>query len=145
MTADTLTRAQRDRLANDLRLACMRLARRVRLESTDGLAPHLVAVLARVEDQSRTPRALAEIERVSAPSMTRNVACLVERGLVARTDDPADGRQVIVSITEDGRRTLGEIRVRRDQWLEARLAQLADDERALLAQASVLLERLASA
>ena len=75
-------------LANDLRLACMRISRRVRFESTDTIAPHQFSVLARLDGTPRTPRELADIEKVSAPSMTRTVAGLVELGLVARQRRP---------------------------------------------------------
>src|SRR6478672_3271849 len=87
------------RLASELRLACMRISRRVRFESSDAVAPHQFGVLAQLEQSPRTPRELADRERVSAPSMTRTVNGLVDRGLVARTADPTDGRQVIVSLT----------------------------------------------
>lgn len=140
----TMSRRERDRLTSDLRMACMRISRRVRFESTAAVAPHQFSVLARLEDEPRTPKELAAFENVSAPSMTRTVAGLVEGGLVAREDDPADGRQVILSLTSDGRRTIGDIRCRRDQWFAARLEKLTDDERATLAQATVLLERVAA-
>ena len=76
--------------------------------------------------------------------MTRTVAGLVEAGLVARADDPTDGRQVILSLTPEGRATIRDIRRRRDQWLAVRLERLTDDERVLLAQATALLERVAA-
>jgi DNA-binding MarR family transcriptional regulator len=108
------------------------------------VAPHQFSVLARLEQQPRTPKELAASEKVSAPSMTRTVAGLVGAGLVSRADDPADGRQVILSLTAEGRRTIRDIRRRRDQWFAARLEKLTDDERAVLAQATVLLERVAA-
>ena len=76
--------------------------------------------------------------------MTRTVAAHVEAGLVARADDPADGRSVILSLTPEGRRTIRDIRRQRDQWFAARLEKLTDDERAVLAQATALLERVAA-
>jgi len=72
------------------------------------------------------------------------VAGLVEGGLVARAGDPTDGRSVILSLTPEGRRTIRDIRRRRDQWFAARLEKLTDDERAVLAQATALLERVAA-
>ena len=140
----TMTRSERDRLTSDLRMACMRISRRVRFESTSPVAPHQFSVLARLEEAPRTPKELAAFEKVSAPSMTRTVAGLVEGGLVARADDPADGRQVILSLTAEGRRTIRDIRRRRDQWFAARLEKLTDDERAVLARATALLERVAA-
>ena len=140
----SMTRAQRDRLTSDLRIACMRISRRVRFESTAPVAPHQFSVLVRLEEQVRTPKELAAIEKVSAPSMTRTVAGLVEAGLVALSDDPTDGRQVILSLTPEGRTTIRDIRRRRDQWFAVRLERLTDDERSLLAQATALLERVSA-
>jgi len=130
-------------LANDLRLACMRISRRVRFESTDIVAPHQFSVMARLEETPRTPRELADIERVSAPSMSRTVAALVERGLVLRADDPTDGRQVILSLTPEGARTLKHIRRRRDEWMASRIKGLSTEEREVLARASEILLRVA--
>jgi DNA-binding MarR family transcriptional regulator len=76
--------------------------------------------------------------------MTRTVNGLFEAGLVARADDPTDGRQVILSLTPEGRATIRDIRRRRDQWFAARLERLTDDERSLLAEATALLERVAA-
>ncbi len=70
----------------------------MRFESTHEVPPHQFSVLVRLEEAPRTPGELADIERVSAPSMTRTVAALVQRGLVERTADPSDGRQVILSL-----------------------------------------------
>jgi len=131
-------------LANDLRLACMRISRRVRFESTQLVAPHQLSVMARLEDKALTPRELAGIECVSPPSMTRTVAGLVERGLVARQDDPADGRQVFLSLTAQGLLTLKETRRKRDAWMASRLKGITADEREVLIRASVILTRLAS-
>lgn len=142
--APTMTRTQKDRLTSDLRMVCMRISRRVRFESSTDLAPHQFSALVRLEDGPRTPKEVAEIEQVSAPSMSRTVNGLVERGLVARADDPTDGRQVILSLTREGRRAIRETRRRRDQWLATRLERLTDDERALLADATALLERVAA-
>jgi DNA-binding MarR family transcriptional regulator len=140
----SMTRAERDRLTSDLRTACMRISRRVRFESTSPVPPHQFSVLVRLEERPSTPKELAFIEKVSAPSMTRTVAGLVAAGLVARAGDPTDGRSVILSLTPEGRRTIREIRRRRDQWFAARLEGLTDEERAILAAATVLLERVAA-
>lgn len=139
-----LTRAEKDELTSDLRIACMVIARRVRFESTSEVAPHQYSVLLRLKDGPRTPREVADIERVSAPSMSRTVASLVDLGLVERSDDPEDGRQVLLSLTESGRRVIRDTRRRRDQWLAVRLEKLDDDERALLREATALLEKVAA-
>ena len=131
-------------LASDLRLACMRISRRVRFESTQAVAPHQFSVMARLERGALTPRELAEIECVSPPSMTRTVAGLVESGLVTRADDPADGRQVFISLSAQGLLLLNEIRRKRDAWMATRLTGITAAEREVLVQATAILTRLAS-
>jgi DNA-binding MarR family transcriptional regulator len=132
------------RLANDLRLACMRISRRVRFESTQLVAPNQLSVMARLEENALTPRELAAIECVSPPSMTRTVGSLVERGLVARRQDPLDGRQVFLSLTEQGLLALRETRRKRDAWMSARLKGISAEEREVLVRASAILTRLAN-
>ena len=131
-------------LAGELRLACMRISRRVRFESTHVVAPHQFSVLCRLEEAPRTPSELAEIEKVSAPSMTRTVAALVERGLVERTADPADRRQVILSLTRDATTLLKDIRRKRDAWMSVRVSHLTPEEQVILRQASAILTRVAN-
>ena len=131
-------------LASDLRLACMRISRRVRFESTQVVAPHQFSVMARLEGTALTPRELAGIERVSPPSMTRTVGALAERGLVTRQDDPLDGRQVFISLTAQGLLLLKETRRQRDAWMATRLRGISADEREVLVRASVILTRVAS-
>ena len=65
-------------LANDLRLACQRIARRVRFEGTADVAPHQFSVLVRVSKGAQTPTELAAVERVTTPSMNRTINGLVE-------------------------------------------------------------------
>jgi DNA-binding MarR family transcriptional regulator len=138
------TRHENIPLANELRLACMRIARRIRFESDRELPPHQYSVLARLEDRPRTNSELAEIERVSAPSMKRTTNCLVEAGYVSRADDPTDGRQVILSLTQTGQEALHRIRRHRDEWMLKRIGTLTDDERELLARAADVLAKVAS-
>jgi len=140
----TLSRSELVSLSNDIRLACMRISRRVRFESDRELPPHHFSVLCRLEDTHRTNSELADIERVSAPSMKRTTGALVEQGYVARADDPADGRQVILSLTPEGRKALRRIRRHRDEWMLARFETLTDDERDLLQRAAAVLAKVAS-
>jgi DNA-binding MarR family transcriptional regulator len=107
------------------------------------VAPHQFSVMCRLEEAPRTPGELAEIERVAKPSMTRTVAALVERGLVLRQDDPTDRRSVILSLTDDGRRSLAAIRRKRDAWMASRVALLTPEEQDVLARATVILTKVA--
>lgn len=131
-------------LSEDLRLACMRISRRVRFESGDVIAPHQFSVLARLEAGPLTPRALADIEKVSAPSMTRTVGCLVADGHATREPHPEDGRQVLVTITDAGREILATTRRRRDMWMVERVTELTAAERATLREAADILTKIAA-
>jgi DNA-binding MarR family transcriptional regulator len=143
MVTTTQTPQQLTRMATDLRLACMRIARRVRFESSHDVAPHQFSVLCRLEEAPRTPGELAEIERVAKPSMTRTVAGLVERGLVLRQDDPLDRRSVILSLSVEGRRSIAAIRRKRDAWMASRVARLTPEEQDVLARVTVILAKVA--
>ncbi len=133
-------------LASDLRLGCMRLARRLRTERvSDDLTLSQWAVLGSLERLGgMTVGELARVERVKPPSMTRIVNSLADAGLVVRRPHEADGRQVVVDLTDEALSLLTEDRRRRTAWLALRVAELTDDERALLARAVPLLDRLAS-
>lgn len=131
-------------LANDLRLACQQIARRVRFEGTQQVAPHQFSVLVRVSKTPLTPTALAERERVSTPSMTRTVNGLVDAGLVSREPHPDDRRQVLVSITPAGRHVVTETLAERDSWMMQHLQGLDADDLALLRRAADLLLEVAA-
>jgi len=134
-------------LAHDLRLAVMRLARRLRQQRADhGLGLGQLSALATLDRVGpMTAGALAQHEQVRPPSMTKTLAALAEAGYVDRAADPSDGRQVVVSLTDTARTLLLEDRRRRDEWLAELMAGLSSDERAILATALPLLEGMADA
>lgn len=133
-------------LANDLRLACQRIARRVRFESTSAVAPHQFSVLVQLHRLGpQTPTQLAAHDRVSAPSMTRTVNCLADEGLVKRSPHPDDGRQVLVSNTEKGAAVVRETIAHRDTWMLEHLEGMTPDQLALLRQAADLLLEVSEA
>ena len=85
---------------------------------------------------------LAELERVQPPSMTRIVAKLEDAGLCVREVDPSDRRIARVTVTPAGSECLAEVRVRRNEYLAERLAELDPAERAALEAALPALEAL---
>ena len=133
-------------LASTLRLAVMRLARRMRSERADtSLTLTQLAALATLERHGPlTPRELAAAERVTPPSMTRIAASLEAAGLATRTDHPSDGRQVLLAASPTGVALLREDRRRRDVWLAQRLRELDQADRDVLRQAAQVLDRLAA-
>ncbi len=134
-------------LASELRLAVMRLRRRLALEQhpDNELSLGAMAVLALLfRDDTQTVGDLARAERVKPPSMTRTVNCLTEGGYVVRTDHPGDGRQTLISLSDRGRVTLLADRRRRDAWLHHRLVAMSAEDLRTLERALPLLDQLAS-
>jgi DNA-binding MarR family transcriptional regulator len=132
-------------LANALRPAVMRLARRLRQMQDESLGLNLnqlsaMSVLLNSGDQLMGE--LAAQERVRPPSMTRIVNSLEVRGFVTRRLDPRDHRQCLVSLSDSGRQVLLANRRRRDQWLAVRIAGLDPAEREVLRRAVAVLERV---
>ncbi|MCL2463758.1 MAG: MarR family transcriptional regulator [Micrococcales bacterium] len=133
-------------LAADLRQAVGRTHRRLRAEMGDAGLSYVQysALVALTREGAITPGRLAEREGVQPPTMTRTVNCLVKLGLVSKTDDPHDGRQVLVALTPAGEAEVDETRRRRDVWLTSRLARLTPDDRAALTRAAALLKQIAA-
>jgi DNA-binding MarR family transcriptional regulator len=129
-------------LAARLFIAVGRLHRRIRLATND-VPPLQLSTLVSIEQFG--PLRLGELatrEAVTAPTMTRVLAALDERGLIVRTPDPADARSVRVALSELGGQVLAEVRLERTALLDARLARLTPDQRAALLTALPALEAL---
>jgi DNA-binding MarR family transcriptional regulator len=130
-------------LPSRLRMVVTRLARRLRQQGESAASPTQLAALATIErDGPLTLGTLAAIERVRPPTITAAVGRLEEQGLVHRRIDARDRRVARVAITSQGRRLLAESRSRKTAYLEQQLAALSADERATLAQAATILERV---
>jgi DNA-binding MarR family transcriptional regulator len=134
-------------LSSGLRIAVMRLARRLRQErAQEGLSLTQISALSTLQRNGPlTPSELAAQERVQPPSMTRVIARLEDLGLVTRAPHPTDRRQVLIDLTEAAREGLRADRRRREAWLVDRLGDLSADDRAVLRAAAPVLERLAGA
>jgi DNA-binding MarR family transcriptional regulator len=130
-------------LAPRLRLAVARMARRLRQEAGGGLTPSLNAALTTIAGHGPlTPSELATRERIQRPTATRLIASLSDAGLITRTADPADRRSSLITVTDEGRALITELRTRKDIFLAARLRGLPAEDRATLARAAELLEEL---
>jgi len=133
-------------LVVQLRLAVMRLARRLR-QQTEGeiTASQLSALFSVSRLGPLTLGALAAVERVRPPTMTRIVGHLEAAGLLVRRPAPADRRSAEVELSPSGRELLDRSRTRKDAYLAERLATLGPDELAVLRRAAAVLERLLEA
>src|SRR6266550_7513348 len=92
-------------LAASLRLAVMRLARRLRQQSEADVTPSMLSALSTIERHG--PMTLSELaahERVQPPTVTTILGRLESAGLVAKDTDLDDRRVTWVSLTAEGRR-----------------------------------------
>jgi DNA-binding MarR family transcriptional regulator len=130
-------------LAERLRLAVTRLARRLRQQSGVDASPTQLSALATIERRGPiTLGDLAAAERVKPPTVTAAVSRLEADGFVARHVDPADRRIVRVEVTAAGRKLLARNRSRKTAELDRRLRGLSPEDRATLDRAVDVIDRL---
>jgi DNA-binding MarR family transcriptional regulator len=132
-------------LASRLRLAVVRLNRRLRAQRTSSSVTltQYSALSSLKKCGAMTPGELAAKEVVQPPSMTRVIAALEDQGYVSRRPHPTDGRQSIVELTESGDSLVAADISAREAWLDKRLAGLTEAERDTLAEAAEIIDRMA--
>ena len=128
-----------------LRNACLRVSRRLRTTGDpEGLTASQSSALATlVREGPRRAGDLAEAEALNPTMLSRVLAQLERRGLVAREPDPEDRRATLARATAEGRRLVERLRARRAALLLGWLKDLTDAERASLMAALPALEVLA--
>ncbi|MFI6758948.1 MarR family winged helix-turn-helix transcriptional regulator [Micromonospora sp. NPDC050417] len=120
----------------------LRLLRR--LTTPDGLSLTAASTLYRLDEfGAHRLSDLAVAEGVTQPGMTQLVSRLQRDGLAVRGGDPADGRVVVVEITEAGRELVRDRRAARARMLAALLADLSAPEREAVVTSLRVLDRLA--
>lgn len=134
-------------LADRLHSAAIHLLRRLRREDdASGLpAPQLSALSVIVFAGPLTLGDLARAEQVRPPTISKLIASLEGQRLVERVTDGSDRRVVRVRATARGTKLLQDGRQRRVAALVASLAALPASDRALLARALPVLERVTKA
>src|SRR5690606_24735627 len=101
------------------------------------------ATLARLDTQGPVRLTeLAAAEHVTQPAMTQLVSRLERDGLAERRSHPADGRVVMVHITDAGSALVASRRAARAEQLSSVLARLSEEERRAIAAALPALDRL---
>jgi DNA-binding MarR family transcriptional regulator len=136
-----------DDVGAELRVAVVRLYRRLRAERAEGPGAglgdtHFAVLNAIVKRGPYSLRELSDLERVSPPSMNQTVNLLEQRGYVTRRADERDGRKVLLVPTSEGKALVAEVRRHRNAWLDDRLDTLTAAERAALLKAARLLRDL---
>jgi DNA-binding MarR family transcriptional regulator len=132
------------RTANALHSLAIHLLRRARLaDRRTGLSPErlsLLSVLAYAGSQ--TVGALALMEGVSAPAISRIASSLEGLGLARRERGADDAREVRLKATAKGKRLMEEGRRRRLEIIAEDLKRLSRRDLALLGAIPGVLERL---
>ncbi|QTX06259.1 MarR family transcriptional regulator [Agromyces archimandritae] len=85
-------------------------------------------ILSRQEDRSLRLRDINRMTLITQPSVSRLVDRLVARGLLAKRDDPSDGRGTIVSLTDAGFDLFRRVAVSHMQSITTHMQALDDDE-----------------
>ncbi|WAC56217.1 MarR family winged helix-turn-helix transcriptional regulator [Gordonia sp. SL306] len=135
-------------VASELRITVGSLVRRLRQHrGPDDPSVPETTVLARLDrDGSCSAADLARHGHVSPQSMGVTIAGLQERGLIARTPDPTDGRRILLSLTAAGGEALTDRRNHSTRSIaEAMSATLTAAEIAAVSDALPLLDRLRGA
>lgn len=74
-------------------------------------------------------KALAAGMGIDSSTVTRQVAPLVDTGLVKRTSHPEDGRAVVLQLSPRGQARLGEVRASRRELMSQVTDEWSEDER----------------
>ncbi|BCG86218.1 MULTISPECIES: MarR family winged helix-turn-helix transcriptional regulator [unclassified Mesorhizobium] len=133
-------------LAAELRVVAGRLIRRLREQADTGdLTTSQKSALLHLEREGpATVTTLARAQDMRPQSMGAIVSALQLAGLVEGAPDPADGRQILLSLTAACRDMIATGRAARQDWLfRAIQANLDREEQKQLAGAVELLKRLA--
>jgi DNA-binding MarR family transcriptional regulator len=114
--------------AERLRPVLLRLSRELRKETEAlGVTGRQAALLWLVrEHPGLTLTELAELERISAPSLSAHVDRLERADLLERIRSSDDRRRVGLQLTPAGSALVRRVRSRRTTWLARRLAALDD-------------------
>jgi DNA-binding MarR family transcriptional regulator len=135
-------------VAGALRVSIGLLVRRLRQvpDSGDLTIPETSALSRLDRGGPATSADLAKQEQISPQSMGATLAALEAKGLIKRSQDPADGRRILLSPTERGLEALGSRRNARTEIIATALSRhFTAAEREQLAVAAPLLERMAEA
>jgi DNA-binding MarR family transcriptional regulator len=129
--------------AGRLRLALMRISRRLRQQADAGITPSQLSALATLDRSGPLAlRDLAAAERVTSSTLTRIVAALESEHLITRITDPHDRRCNLVSVTPAGAELLTSARDKGTRLLADRVDALSPHDADILAAALPVLESL---
>jgi DNA-binding MarR family transcriptional regulator len=111
----------------------------------EGMTRERLSALAAIHENSPiSVTALAEIEKVRPPTMSRMVSSLVDEGLAKRQDHKTDGRGVLISMTPKGKRAYQRATALSIEHLASALGKMPQNQIASLGGLAAALEMLDS-
>ena len=126
-----------------LRRSITRLNRRLRQSSLGGISPAQASLLATVNKlEAPSLGDLALAEQIQPPSVTKLVRNLEQDGFLMCYPDASDRRCTRVILTILGEKEVKEIRARKTEFLEQRLALLSETDQRRMSELAELLESL---
>jgi DNA-binding MarR family transcriptional regulator len=139
-----VTEGDVDRLADGVRTTVTRLSRELRQQAATSMTATQLSVLGSIHRAgSISLGELAGRERLSAPMISKVVASLEDQDLIERSTDEHDRRVCLVRVSRAGRRWIDRELARSNARIADRLQALTARERAAVAAALPLLDRLA--
>lgn len=126
--------------------AVLALSRRLRAQRpADGVSLSALGILGTLHRIGPVPaKRLALEERLRPQSLTRLIGGLEAGGLIVRTRNPGDQREILIDLSDKGRTVFAEDMRARGRWLERAMREhLTAEERAALAEASGIMLKLA--
>lgn len=96
-------------------------------------------VLRRIRRGIASVSAIADDSRTSRSAVSKAVDALVNKGLISRSQDPNDRRNIPLALTAEGARVMNAIFGETESWLAERFASLDEQECARLQTAFDLL------
>ena len=85
-------------------------------------------LLRRIRQGADSVSKLADDRHTSRPAISRSVDVLVNKGLVVRTQNPSDRRNVKLSLTVEGQSMMDALFSNTREWMAEKLAILEDEE-----------------
>ena len=126
-----------------LRVALIRISRRIRSQAEGEITPSQLAVLGTIlYHEPLTNGQIAEHEHVRPSTSSKIVDTLERAGLVERSADPADRRCVQITATPAGQAYADEVRAAGRTWLADQLGSLDTADVTAIEDAVPALERL---
>jgi len=141
---------KQNEIAMNLTMAVKHLSVRLRAElqaKPEKLNMTQISILFHLHTNgSTTTTALASSEHITQQAISQIVASMKDAGWIKATPDPNDGRKTLLSITRSGEELRESLIDYCDEWVAKTMqAILNEKERAILFEATGLLERLANA